>query len=101
MVSSFKGLHPFASDVCQFGQNCAADQMKIPELRFPPFNPLVIPIAVICKHIKYASESGKGIPTPHKFQNPFPPFNPHLFGGQSGIKDSPGRRIKRVEHSHS
>jgi len=77
--------------------------MKIPELRFPLFNPLVIPIAVICKHIKYASECGKRIPTPHKFQNLFPPFNPHLFGGQSGITDSPGRRIKSVamEHFHS
>lgn len=103
------GLRPFVHrNVCQFGQNAAADQMKSPSTyTLFPYNPLLIPIAVICKHFKYARECGNrkpaGISAPQKFHNPFPFQSSCGWGriseGQSGIKDSPGVRIKGWERS--
>lgn len=98
------GLRPFVHrNVCQFGQNAAADQMKSPSTyTLFPYNPLLIPIAVICKHFKYARECGNrkpaGISAPQKFHNSFLFQSSCGWGriseGQSGIKDSLAESLK-------
>lgn len=59
-----------------------------------PYNPLLIPIAVICKHFKYARECGngnrQGYQLPKNSITHFP-FNP-LVDGAELVKGSQGLR---------